>query len=218
MPSDIKIRSLIGAGIRTYIPSIVQVRSEVLRDLPYLRSGSVEEDTFYLQRLSQIKDAIAVLVFDGTQVIGVAMGLPLENERPLLKKPLFDQGENLADYYLFGICVLLPSYRGRGIAHHFFDIRETHVQHLKRFKKVCLTELVSPKTTQEQSSAYISLDSLWKKRGYVQHQNLLCKYTWRLEPISLVYWIKELSSSPVEESVARGYSYVEAIRSFNSKE
>lgn len=200
MLSDIKIRSLIGAGIQTYIPSIIQVRSEVLRDLPYLRSGHIEEDRRYVQNLSQIKDAIAVLVFDGTQVVGVAMGLPLENERTILQKPLLDRGETLADYYLFGICVLLPPYRGRGIAHHFFDIREAHARHLRRFKKACLTKLVSSK----QEQTYIALDSLWKKRGYVQHQELICKQA----QFSLVYWIKELFPSSDEE----------AMRSFNSNE
>ena len=66
MTPDIKIRTLRGAGIKTYIPSIVKVRNEVLKEFPYMRVGHVEEDTQYFRNLSQCKDSIAVLVFDGS--------------------------------------------------------------------------------------------------------------------------------------------------------
>lgn len=208
MPSDIKIRFLTGAAIRTYIPSIAKVRSEVLKEFPYLRAGNVEEDTRYLQRCSQSKDAIAVLVFDGPKVVGVSTGVPLEEERAFIQKPFIMRGEDISDYYYFGLCALLPPYRGRGIAHHFFDIREEHVQHLKRFRKICLTDPLRPKNHDHQPKDYISLDAFWKKRGYVKHQELICQFAWHEQdgkepvPVSLVYWIKEIEPTPALASVS----------------
>ena len=202
MLTDIKIRSLAGAGIKTYIPSIVQVRSQVLRDLPFLRNGNVEEDARYFQRISQNKDAIAVLVFDGPNVVGVSVGFPLELERPLLHTPFLEKKEEISSYFNFGTSTLLPAYRGRGLAHHFFDIRETHAQRLKRFKKICFAELASPSPAQ----AFTILDAFWKKRGYVQRKDLTYKYG--KESVELIYWVKEIVQPPVDDALARDVNLI----------
>jgi hypothetical protein len=198
MLSNIKIRSLTGAGIKTYIPSIAAVRSEVLRDLPFLRNNTLDDDIRYLQKVCQNQEAIVVLVFDGPNIVGVSLGMPLEAERPILKTPFLENHEDLATYFHFGISTLLAAYRGRGLAHHFFDIREAHVQHLKRFKKICFLEPILPYPTE----AFTVLDTFWKKRGYVQHNELVCKFRWK-EPIKLIYWIKEIVPDASQNSIER---------------
>ena len=198
MTPDIKIRTLTGAGIKTYIPSIVKVRSEVLKEYPYMRIGHVEEDTQYFKRLSQSKDSIAVLVFDGPKIIGVATGMPLEEQLPYFQKQFLEKKLQPSEYYYFGICALLKPYRGRGIAHHFFDLREEHARHLKRFNKICLSNVIRPKNHSKKPKDYISLDSFWKKRGYVERKDLTGHLSWREHdeksptPKPLVFWVKEL--------------------------
>jgi hypothetical protein len=198
MTPDIKIRTLRGVGIKTYIPSIVKVRNEVLKEYPYLRAGHVEEDTQYFRNLSRCKDAIAVLVFDGPKIIGVTTGVPLEEQIQVLQKPFIEKKLKLSDYYYFGVCTLLKPYRGRGIAHHFFDHREAHVKHLKRFSKICLSNVVRPKNHPKKTKDYISLDSFWKKRGYVERKDLIGEMPWRdveektPSPKSLIFWVKEI--------------------------
>jgi hypothetical protein len=195
MLSNIKIQSLTGGAIKTYLSSIVQIRSQVLRDLPFLRCNTPEEDLRYLQGMCQHKEAIAVLVFDGPHVVGVSLGLPLDVERPFIKTALLEKKEEISSYFHFGISTLLPAYRGRGLAHHFFDIREEHVMHLKRFKKICFLEPIIPYP----SDSFIPLDVFWKKRAYVKHKEFVCK----LKNISLIYWIKEIVpiASHVEKEV-----------------
>lgn len=198
MTPDIKIRTLRGAGIKTYIPSIVKVRNEVLKEFPYLRVCHTEEDTHYFKQLSQSKDAIAVLVFDGPKIIGVSTGIPLDEQAPHIKKPFLDNNLKPSDYFYFGVCTLLKPYRGRGIAHHFFDIREEHAKHLKRFQKICLSQVVRPKNHPKKPKDYISLDSFWKKRGYIEQPDLAVELKWREmeektpSPKSLVFWVKDL--------------------------
>ena len=198
MTPDIKIRTLHGAGIKTYIPSIVKVRNEVLKEYPYMRVGHVEEDTKYFRNLSQSKDSIAVLVFDGPKIIGVSTGVPLDEQSHPLQKPFLEKDLNPSDYYYFGVCTLLKPYRGRGIAHHFFDLREEHAKHLKRFNKICLSNVVRPKNHPKKNKDYVSLDSFWKKRGYVERKDLMGQLAWRdveekaPSPKSLVFWVKEL--------------------------
>jgi GNAT superfamily N-acetyltransferase len=198
MTPDIKIRTLHGAGIKTYIPSIVKVRNEVLKEYPYMRIGHVEEDTHYFRSLSQSKDSIAVLVFDGPKIIGVTTGVPLDEQLPALQKPFIDKALKPSDFYYFGVCTLLKPYRGRGIAHHFFDLREEHAKHLKRFNRICLSNVVRPKNHQKKPKDYVSLDSFWKKRGYVERKDLIGQLPWRdveektPSPKSLVFWVKEI--------------------------
>ncbi len=197
MPSDIKIRSLTGAGIKTYIPSILKVLSEVLKEFPYL---ILEQELLvkYLKSLSQTKDAIAVLVFDGPKIVGVSTGIPIEEEEAIFQRPFLEINHKLSDYYYFGVSVLLKEHRGRGIAHHFFDIREAHVKHLKRFKKICFTTVDRPLKHPHRPSDYVSLDNFWKKRGYIEHPELTVQLSWREvhekspSSKSLHFWIKDL--------------------------
>lgn len=198
MASDIKIRTLRGAGIKTYIPSIVKVRNEVLKEYPYLRINHTETDTEYFKQLCKSKDSIAVLIFDGPKIVGVSTGMPFEEQQPHLHKSFLEKNLSLSDYFYFGVCTLLKPYRGRGIAHHFFDLREDHAKHLKRFNKICLTSVVRPKNHSRKPKDYISLDSFWKKRGYVEQKDLVIQHAWREvdekapSPKSLVYWVKEI--------------------------
>ena len=198
MTADIKIRTLRGAGIKTYIPSIVKIRNEVLKEYPYLRVCHTEEDTQYFKQLCQSKDSIAVLIFDGPKIIGVSTGMPLDEQQIHLQKPFIEKELKPSDYYYFGVCTLLKPYRGRGIAHHFFDLREEHAKHLKRFNKICLSSVIRPKNYPKKPKEYISLDSFWKKRGYVERQDLICHLSWREveekapSPKPLVFWVKEI--------------------------
>jgi len=198
MTPDIKIRTFTGAGIKTYIPSIVKVRSEVLKEFPYLRVGHIEEDTKYFKRLCQNKDAIAVLIFDGPKIIGVSIGMPLKEQPLLLQKPFIEQRLDPSEFYYFGVCTLLKPYRGRGIAHHFFDIREEHVKHLKRFNKICLNSVIRPKNHPKKTKDCVSLDTFWKKRGYVERKDLVGFLNWQETdesqptPKPMAFWVKEI--------------------------
>jgi len=200
MTPDIKIRTLHGAGIKTYIPSIVKVRMEVLKEFPYMRVGHVEEDTHYFKTLSQSKDSVAVLVFDGPKIIGVTTGIPLDKHIAVLQKPFVENQLDPSDFYYFGVCTLLKPYRGRGIAHHFFDVREAHAKHLKRFNKICLSSVVRPQNHPKKPKDYVSLDNFWKKRGYIERQDLIGHIPWRdteekhPSPKPVVFWVKSLSA------------------------
>ncbi len=193
MSSDIKIRKLVGSGIKTYIQSIVKVRQEVLSEIPYFKLGSPDIDLKYLKHHCLSKDSIAILVFDGSQIIGVSTGLPLAEEYPEFQEPFLKQGLPVGDYYYFGLSALLKPYRSRGIAHHFFDLREEHVRHLKRFTKICFTSPIPPKgfvRPTEQNN----LETFWQKRGYMRHPEITCRYPILEGPfaISLNFWIKEI--------------------------
>lgn len=161
MLSNIKVRAFTGAGIKTYIPSIAKLRTE-------------GNESSYLKKYPQCKEAIAVVIFDGPKIVGAATGLPLEEERADLHKPILEKGDEVAKYYYFGDCILQKPYLSRGIGHHFFDLREEHVKHLKRYKYICFFQ---PKGTKDT----LSIDAFLKKRGYVPFPEK-----------DRVLWIKEI--------------------------
>jgi hypothetical protein len=196
MASDIKIRTLIGPGIKTYLQSIAKVRQLVLSEIPYLQLGGPESDLKYLKRLSLSKDSIAVLVFDGTKVIGASTGMPFVEELPEFQEPFIKLGLSIEEYYYFSFSALLKPYRSRGLAHHFFDLREEHVRHLKRFTKICFASPILPKGL-VRPTEQTNLETFWQKRGYVKHPEITCRYPILDHHfvISLKFWIKDLRTT-----------------------
>ncbi len=198
--SNIKIRAFTGSAIKTYLSTVARLRVEVFRDYPYLLEGDIEHESQYLKKFASCKDAILVLVFDGSEIVGASLGIPLEHESDLIKKPFKEKKLDTASYYYFGESTLLKKYRGRGIGHHFFDQREAHVQKLKRYKQIAFCCVVRPEDDSRIPNDYLPLDDFWKKRGYVKHPEMLTMITWKdigktkpsVKP--MVFWIKSLST------------------------
>ncbi len=187
-----------GAGIRTYIPSIVKIRSEVLCEMPYVCQSTVPSDVHFVKKCSQIKDAIAVLIFDGPKIIGATLGMPLEELPTYYHHPFLEKEDTIGDYYYFDFCALLKPYRSRGLAHHFFDIREDHVKHLKRYKKICLSEIVQTNHLKRYPNDPVALDLFWKRRGFIEHRDLISEVPlFGTEaknhiPRSMIFWVKDI--------------------------
>ncbi len=126
--SNIKICKFTGAAMKTYLPAIARLRIEVFRDYPYLYEGNMQDEVEYLKKYADCKDAVLVVVFDGSEIVGVSTGIPLENEIEEVKKPFIESKLEISSYYYFSESMLLKKYRGRGLGHHFFDEREAHAQ------------------------------------------------------------------------------------------
>lgn len=196
--TNIKIQSFTGLAAKTYIPSISKLRAEIFQDFPFLYENTVQQEAAYLKKFTECSDAIIVVVFDGSQIVGGATGLPLENEAPELLSFLTQQQFPLNDCFCMGESMLLKPYRGRGLGHHFFDLREEHARHLKRFSKSLFCTVSRPENDPKKPSDYVSLENFWKKRGYLQHPDLKMDSFWKdagdEEPTEkhLSFWIKPL--------------------------
>ncbi len=198
MASNINIRTFMGGGIKIYLSSIAKLRLAVFKDYPFLCKITLEEELAYLRRFAQNKDSIAVLVFDGPKIVGAAIGAPLESQEPEFIKLFQDKGLNPASYFYFGQSVLLEPYRGRGLGHHFFDMREQHAKHLKRFTRICFVSIVRTSFSPAAPKEHSSLVNLWEKSGYIKRTDLTCVQSWKDStaekptPKTLVFWTKEI--------------------------
>jgi GNAT superfamily N-acetyltransferase len=196
--SDIKIRTFSGSAIKNYLSSLARLRIEVFRDYPYLYEGDMQYETHYLKKYVNCKEAVVVLVFDNSEIVGASTGIPLSIEVQEIQKPFKEKKLDIPSYYYFSESLLLKKYRGRGIGHHFFDEREAHVHKLKKYKHICFACVERGEDTHKPSD-YMPLDDFWKKRGYVKHPELIAHFPWKdigeheETDKPLVFWIKDIS-------------------------
>lgn len=199
--TDIHVRSFTGSGLKPYLHSIAKLRAEVFKDYPYFEDPDIDRETNYLRKLFSCKETIGVLIFDNTTLVGVSLGCPLSVEEPALHRPFKERRLDIDSYFYFGDSALLKHYRGRGIGHHFFDAREAHVAHFKKFKHICFCVPDCPETDPKRPKDYVPLVDFWRKRGYMHHPEMKCFLSWKKidEPhsseIQMSFWIKDVNLS-----------------------
>ncbi len=196
--TDIHVRSFTGSGLKPYIHSVAKLRMEVFKDYPCFEEPDLERETQYMRKIASNKESIGVLIFDNTTLVGVALGCPLSVEETALKRPFKDAHKDIDTYFFFGDSALLKQYRGRGIGHHFFDAREAHVIHLKKYKHICFCAPDSQEFDPRKPKDFIPLFDFWRKRGYIHHPEMKCYPVWKAtgeaHPTEkeLSFWIKDL--------------------------
>jgi len=123
-----RVRPLTGGEIEAAIDDLARLRIEVFAAYPYLYDGDVSYEAEYLREFAAARDAVLVAAFDGTRIIGAATASPMDANKPEFRAPFEERGIDTARLFYFGESVLLPSYRGQGIGHAFFDHREAHAR------------------------------------------------------------------------------------------
>ncbi len=196
--TDIHVRSFTSSGLKPYLHSMAKLRMEVFKDFPYFEEPDLERETTYLRHICAEKETIGVLIFDNTTLVGASLGYPLRAEEPAVHQPFLEHHLNIDTYFHFGDSVLLKQYRGRGIGHHFFDAREIHVSHYKKYLHTCFCVPDRPDPDPHQPKDFILLYDFWRKRGYVHHPELQCHLSWKQideahpSPKQMSFWIKDL--------------------------
>jgi hypothetical protein len=201
MYSSIKILPFTGKNVETYLPSIARLRIEVFREFPFLQEKTLDEELHLLKKYTECPEAIVVIVFNGSTIVGASTGIPLCQENDNVLKLLKENKKNPDSFFFFSESFLLKPYRGRGIGHHFFDLREEHVAHLKRFNHICFSAIQRP--DKKKPHDYLPLNDFWRKRGFTEHPELQYFLSWKdhdekkFSEKLLTCWIKRLSSTPL---------------------
>ncbi|MFZ1988807.1 MAG: ketosteroid isomerase-related protein [Alphaproteobacteria bacterium] len=174
---DIAVRALKGPELHAALPALAQLRITVFRDYPYLYDGDPGYEKKYLDVYAKSEGAIIVAAFDGERIVGAATAAPMEDHAPAFAKTFKERGYNPEDILYCGESVLLPEYRGRGIGHKFFDLREAHGRALGRtFSAFC--GVVRPEDHPLCPPDYHPLDAFWEKRGYRKLDGFIAHLSW----------------------------------------
>ena len=178
LPANLTVRSLMGDDLDAALDAVAQLRITVFRDWPYLYDGTLEYERDYLQTYRDSAHALLVGAFDGDRLIGASTSTPMEDHEAEFAAPFSATGIGL-DQILYGAeSVVLPPYRGLGLGHRFFDLREAHAQMLGR-RHVAFCSVQRPQTHPRRPAQFRTNDAFWLGRGYAPVTGVVAEFSWR---------------------------------------
>lgn len=192
-----RVEALSGPALDAALDGVARLRIAVFRDWPYLYDGSLEYEREYLAPYRDNPRAVVAGAFDGEALVGAATGTPMEDHAEDFAQAFATSGLALSDIFYCAESVLLPDYRGRGVGHRFFDIREAKAAALGR-RHVAFCRVERPADHSAHPADYRPLDGFWRARGYAPLPGAIATFRWKdlgdsLEtPKPLQFWIREL--------------------------
>lgn len=191
------VRALTGAALKAALDDVARLRIEVFRAWPYLYDGDLEYERTYLQSYRDSDRAIVVGAFDEDRLVGASTGAPLMDHADDLAAAFDGTGLDLSQIFYCAESVLLPDYRGQGVGHKFFDLREAHARALG-FAKCAFCGVQRPADHPMRPETYRPLDTFWRSRGYERLSGAIAQFSWKDvgeegETLkSLQFWIRDL--------------------------
>lgn len=187
-----------GSELSSVIEDLAQLRIAVFRDFPYLYEGTVEYEKEYLEPYLLSERSFLFAVYKGTKIVGATTCIPLADETAEIRKPFEQSGFDISTIFYFGESILLSEFRGMGLGHRFFDVREAHARSFGTYKKACFYSVEREENHPAKPDAYRSNKEFWTKRGYVKQPTLRTRLEWPdvgeevSTPKSMVCWMRDL--------------------------
>lgn len=197
MTEEVTVRALTGADLEAALDGVAALRISVFRDWPYLYDGSLEYERAYLQTYRDSPDALLVGAFAGDRLVGASTSTPMEDHAEAFAEPLKKIGLPVESILYGAESVLLPAWRGRGLGHRFFDLREAHARRLGR-THVAFCSVKRPEDHPMRPAHFRTNDAFWMGRGYAPLPGVLSEFSWKdvgdaeetVKPLQ--FWIREL--------------------------
>lgn len=120
----IETHILTGTDLRAALPQLAQLRIKVFAEWPYLYAGDDANERRYLASYETARAGILIASFDGDTIIGAATGMALTDHDDAATLMLPAGKADEARVFYCAESVLLPTYRGQGLGHLYFDERE----------------------------------------------------------------------------------------------
>ncbi len=194
---SLDVRPLTGDDLDRLLPDVARLRMEVFREWPYLYDGCFDYEHRYLQSYRDSAGAVLIGAFDGADMVGASTGTPMEDHAEDFAAAFAGRDEALSEIFYCAESVLKPAYRGRGIGHAFFDLREAHAAELgRRYSAFCA--VVRPPDHPRRDASYRSHDPFWRGRGYAPLPGVVAHFGWkdldqpRETEKPLQFWMKAL--------------------------
>lgn len=193
----LQVAALTGEAAAAVTPALATLRIEVFRAYPYLYDGDADYERAYLAAYARAPGAVIVGAWDGDRLVGAATGAPMAEQDPAWAAPFAERGEDLSRLLYCGESVLSAPYRGRGVGHAFFDVREAHARALGATAS-CFCAVVRPEDHPARPHDHRSLEPFWRARGYAPLPGVEAQFSWREvgdaaeTPHRLQFWRRDL--------------------------
>lgn len=194
---SLTVRALQGAELEAALDDMARLRISVFRAWPYLYDGTLDYERNYLQAYRDSPGALLVAAIDEGRIVGASTSAPMEDHAGEFAEPMRQTGVALEKILYGAESVLLPEYRGRGIGHRFFDLREDHARSLGR-SHVAFCSVMRPADHPLRPGQYRSNDAFWTKRGYAPLPGAIAHFSWRDlgetadTEKSLQFWMRQI--------------------------
>ncbi|MEP1521678.1 GNAT family N-acetyltransferase [Ascidiaceihabitans sp.] len=174
----IDVRVVPHEDLENQLDDLAALRIAVFRDWPYLYDGDLAYERQYLQMYRNTNRAVVVGAFDGDWMVGAATGAPLGEHADDFAAAFEGTDVDVDATFYCAESVLMPSYRGQGIGHRFFDRREKFAADLG-FENICFCAVDRPVTHPSRPATPRDLSSFWAGRGYAQLPGVKATFAWR---------------------------------------
>jgi GNAT superfamily N-acetyltransferase len=193
----IEVRALDPAEVAARLDELAALRIAVFRDWPYLYDGDLAYERRYLRPYVESPGAVVAGAFDGDRLVGAATGTPMTDHADDFAQAFAGTGLPLSDIFYCAESVLLPDFRGQGIGHRFFDIRERKAADLG-CRYVAFCSVIRPDDHPRKPPGARSLAGFWRGRGYAPLPGAIARFAWRdlgeaeetVKPLQV--WIRQL--------------------------
>ncbi|WP_347266305.1 GNAT family N-acetyltransferase [Paracoccus sp. (in: a-proteobacteria)] len=173
----IRTRILTGDAIAPLLDELARLRITVFRDWPYLYDGDLDYEREYLQ-CCLTPGSVMVGAWDGATLVGAATGAPMEDHAEEFAPAFAHRPEKLHQIFYCAESVVLPQYRGKGLARAFFDGREAHGRLLgRRFSAFC--RVLRPENHLLRPPGFQPMDAFWQRRGYRPLPDVDAGFDWK---------------------------------------
>lgn len=170
----------VGAEILPVIAELASLRIAVFRDWPYLYDGDEAYERDYLASYAASPRAICVVARDGCgEAVGASTGIPLEDDGEAFQRPFRERGVAIGEVFYFGESVLLAPWRGHGVGHAFFDVREAHARACGDFRWTAFCSVRRDASDARAPTGHRGNDAFWRKRGYMPVDGMACTLSWK---------------------------------------
>ena len=194
----LRVEALTGRALTDALPDLARLRIAVFADFPYLYQGDAAYEAHYLRSYQNTPGAILVAAVDGDTIVGAATGMPLHHHADAAQIHGAQIHSTLpADTFYCAESVLLPAYRGAGLGHRFFDLREDHARALS-LSTSAFCAVIRAGDHAARPPAYRPLDPFWRARGYTPLSDATATFHWtdigatQETPKHLQVWTKSL--------------------------
>jgi GNAT superfamily N-acetyltransferase len=201
---EVRIEVKRGAEVRSVIPAVSRLRTEVFREWPYLYAGDPALEKRYFAAYAKSPRAAVVVARANEAIVGASTCLPLiEEEAYDVKAPFVERGWDPVRFFYYGDFVLQSEFRGRGIGVALTAAADANAKALANSDFAVLCSVVRSPNHPACPPDYVPLDGFWTRRGFVRRPDLVCRIAWtdvgadRESEHDLVFWIKSLSGMPL---------------------
>jgi GNAT superfamily N-acetyltransferase len=174
----VEVRALTGAELEAHLDDVARLRIAVFRDWPYLYDGTLDYERAYLTTYRDNKGALLVGAFDAGMLVGASTSTFMEDHAEGFAAPLRQIGLPAGSILYGAESVLLPAYRGQGLGHRFFDLREAHARAHGR-THVAFCSVVRGADHPMRPETYRTNDAFWAGRGYEKLPGVLAEFSWK---------------------------------------